>query len=764
MKFHNILLGFAVIGSIASISYSANVKITNSLLEKDYNLRLKSLGIKQPIYQFGYRFFLKPLQFKGVSVPIPEDYVLGIGDEVVIYLLGLPPDSQLPPVIKTVIDTDGQLVIPQVGTFPVVGLTLKEVQKLLSKTLGVRLKVTLGKVRKFVVYVSGEVNKPGPVIASGINNILDALSFAGGVSKTGSLRNIALTRKTTSGTKVFKLDLYQLLIEGKPIDIRLKDNDVILVNPIGKTAAIVGDVKRPAIYELKGKTTLRDLLNYAGGLMPSAFTHKVVIYRYVNGVNEKVLETSLENSKVLDTKIKDGDIVQILRIKSIPKNVVYLNGYVRYPGVYQYKQNLTLKDLLKVDNLLKDTNLEYAEVERYNPKTLQREKIISFKPIDVLKGRYNLSLQPLDRIVLYPKYFYKPVKISGFVDKPQWVPFKPGLTLADALGSVKFKEDPKRLKAEIIHPTSKKVGIIYLGKVLFKKNPRFNISLKPGTEIVIKPVSSNEIVFKVTVAGMVKKPGVYKIDENTTLYDILKEAGGFRPGAYTKGIVLLRQSIAELQKEKLQKAIVLLKSTLEKEEASVMQADLTEEQVRAYKYSFEAQRRLLKEMEKTQVTGRLAGLNIPNNLEALRLSPSNVVLEDGDKIYVPKIPSEIFVFGEIQNPSALLYNPKLKVKDYIALAGGLTKYADVEHIFVIKANGVAISSETSNNLISWDDEQKRFVWGNPENKILSYKLEPGDAIIVPTKVKVPIMWRPLIKDVVQIIYQSALTVYTISKL
>jgi polysaccharide export outer membrane protein len=271
-------------------------------------------------------------------------------------------------------------------------------------------------------------------------------------------------------------------------------------------------------------------------------------------------------------------------------------------------------------------------------------------------------------------------------------------------------------------------------------------------------------VEKVVVHGYVWKPGVYKIGERTTLYDVLKAAGGFRPGAYPKGIVILRKSIAKMQRERLQKAITLMKQTLEKEEAGIMQAVLTQQQVQAYKYAFEAKRRLLQEMEKTQVTGRIVGLHIPPNLEALKYSPSNIVLEDGDQIYVPKVPSAVMVFGEVFNPSAILYRPNLTVKDYIQLAGGFTKYADIENIFVIKANGVAISSQTNKSLIEWDKQHKRFIWGYAYNDILDYKLEPGDAVIVPTKVKVPVFWRPLIKDVVQIIYQSALTVYTISKL
>jgi polysaccharide export outer membrane protein len=295
-------------------------------------------------------------------------------------------------------------------------------------------------------------------------------------------------------------------------------------------------------------------------------------------------------------------------------------------------------------------------------------------------------------------------------------------------------------------------------------SPLSRIKLNPGTEVVIKKVKEDELVSKVYVYGQVWRPGVYKITEKTTLYDVLKAAGGFKPTAYPKGLVLLRNSIAQMQRERLQRALTILKAQLLKEEAGYMQAQMEKSQKEAYKAAFEAKHKLLREMEKTQVTGRLVGLNIPPNLEALKNSPSNVILEDGDQIYVPKIPSAVLVFGEVQNPSAILYKPNLTVKDYISLAGSFTKDADVENIFIIKANGVAISKDTDRSLIEWNSEQKRFIWGYAYNDLLNYKLEPGDAVIVPTKIHVPTMWRPLIKDVVQIIYQSALTVYTISNL
>ena len=171
-------------------------------------------------------------------------------------------------------------------------------------------------------------------------------------------------------------------------------------------------------------------------------------------------------------------------------------------------------------------------------------------------------------------------------------------------------------------------------------------------------------------------------------------------------------------------------------------------------------------MEKAQVTGRISGIVVPYDLENLKNSPYNILLEDGDEIYIPKKPGSVLVFGEIYNPSALIYVKGMTVRDYLAMAGGLTKDADKENIFVIKADGSVVSSSNLNRGKDWDGRNLP-EWGKPAEYatgILDYRLKPGDAIIVPTKVHVPTMWRPLIKDVMQIIYQGAITIYTITKL
>ncbi|WP_457679904.1 SLBB domain-containing protein [Thermovibrio sp.] len=900
----------------------------SSYIEEGFNSRLKSLNIK--LKQFGYDFFTGYKKLP-TAIPVGKNYVLGPGDEILVYVIGTTP-VKTPGVLDITVDREGKIYIPGAGVIYVWGMTLGEAERVISKAVGAPVKLSVGRLRTFPIYVSGEVNRPGAIVVTSVNTVIDALNMAGGVKKTGTLRDIILTRKTASGIKRIHIDLYKLLLQGKPINIKLRDGDVIFVKTIGKTAGIAGKVKRPAIYELKGNETVENLIKMAGGLLPSSYKYKVTIQRYKDNQYLELLEGNLTDKKFINQKVKDGDIVLIREVLTVPQNAILLEGYTPYPGLYQlkpgmklsqlltpdlfftdtnldfaliirqyppgtppkyitfapkdifqkrydielepsdriifyklgevksvnfnnikdvvvvegeikypgvraYHQGLKLSQVLTPDRVLENTNLTYGEIERRNPETLEITKIIRFSPAKVLQGKEDIELHRLDVIRFYPRYIYKPVLISGEVKKSYYVPYHKGLTLAEALTNAKFTDDIRNLKVLILRTPTKEESeksentttetsstspnlsklstapenvnlttqfptfssksfttlengevsdkkpeanlseqavspqekeeetkaSYFLYDVLVKREEQ-NIELKPGDRIVVVKVRPEEAVEKVQVAGYVKHPGVFKINEKTTLYDVLKEAGGFLPEAYPQGIIILRKSVAKMEREKLNKAINLMKQQLEKEEAGIMQSELTPEELKARQAAYEAKRKLLEEIAKFQVTGRISGIIVPKDLEKLKNSPYNILLEDGDKIFIPKRPQSVMVFGEVYNPSAFVYHKGITVREVIKLAGGLTRDADKRNIFVIKANGTTVSAGEGGSLISWDSSKKRFIWGSSESNILNYKLQPGDAVIVPTEIRVPIMWRPLIKDVVQIIYQSALTVYTISRL
>jgi polysaccharide export outer membrane protein len=908
-----------------------------SPIERSFYSRTENLGIQ--LKQFGYEFFKgKPeLSF---SAPIDRNYTLGPGDQLFIYVIGNPPGIDLSAIQSLVVDREGKVYIPGIGVFYVGGMSLGEAEKVISKAIGANIKLTVGKLRTFPVYVSGEVERPGAVIVTGMNTVVDALMLAGGVKKTGSLRDVVITRKTPSGTKEIHIDFYKLLLYGKPVDIKLKDGDVIFVKPIGKVAGIGGKVKRAAIYELKGNETVKDLIEMAGGLLPSSYRYRATIQRFKNNSFLDIIDGNLNDKFFLNTKIKDGDILIVKSIETIPRDAVMIEGYTPYPGFYEYKEGMKLSEILKPDlfypdsnmkfclitrqylpgalpeyitfspeevlngkrdivlkprdkitlykfgevknvdfNKVKDafvvegeikypgvyayhngmklseiltpemlllnTNLYYAEIDRRDPCTLDIVEIKKFVPVEVLEGKTDIEIKKLDVIRFYPKYLYPPILVSGLVKKSYYVPYHDGIKLSEALASAEFVDDVKRLKVEVFRRVSsdlvekegkeveifqnkkeelpvvesekregqfsktgvlqrntypeeeeqkqfltekgrfqskeyimlgsneekveaeeslrKSVASVFLYDLLVKRDEECDITLEPGDRLVVSKVRPEEIVEKVYVSGYVKRPGVFRINEKTTLYDVLKAAGGFRENAYPQGIIILRESVRKLQKQRIAKAILLMRQELEKEEAGIMQSDLKGEELKARQAAFEAKRQLLEEMEKAQVMGRISGVIVPSNIEELKNSPYNILLEDGDRIYIPKKPGSVLVFGEVYNPTAYVYRPGMTVRDYIALAGGLTKDASEEEIFVIRADGSVVSNSSSEGLkFDWDSENNKIILDSGD--ILDYTLQPGDAIIVPTKIKVPIMWRPLIKDVMQIIYQGAITVYTITKL
>ena len=856
-----------------NILHGASSTSNLSSVESGFYDRTKFLKIR--LRQFVYNFFVGRPKLS-LSIPVDSSYVLGPGDELFLYVVGNPPGIDLSRVTRLIVDRQGKVYIPGLGVFYVWGMTLGEAERMISRTLGANIKLTVGRLRTFPVYVSGEVRRPGAVIVTGVNTVIDAIMMAGGIKKSGTLRDVVITRKTPKGIKQIHIDFYRLLLDGKPVDMRLKDGDVIFVKPIGKVAGVAGKVKRPAIYEVTGRETLKDLIKMAGGLLPSSYKYKVILQRYVNNQLLEVKQGALDDEKFMSQRIHDGDIVIIKQIISIPQNAVAVEGYtpypgvyefkeglklsqlltpdfffsdsnmkfglierhyppgappqyitfspdavlsgdedielkpqdrivlfrfgnvegvdfnkvkdaflvegkIKYPGVYAYRRGLKLSDVLTPELITEDTNLDYAEIDRRDPDTLEIVKIIQFSPESVLKRKFDVDIHRLDTVRFFPRYAYKPVRVSGEVETSYKVPYHEGLTLSEALTHAKFKGNMRKLKVLIFRKAGKEkqtiggvyekgkkeknVASFFLYDVLVKKEG-LGFKLRPGDRIVVAKIKPEEAVEKVRVSGYVRHPGVYSIEEKTTLYDVLKKAGGFLPNAYPQGIIILRKSVAELQKERLQKVISLMRQQLEKEEAGVMQSDLTPEELRARQASFEAKRRLLEELRKSQVTGRISGISVPKDLEKLKNSPYNIVLEDGDQIFVPKVPGSVLVFGEVYNPSAFVYIKGLTVRDYLAEAGGLTKDADKENIFVIKADGLVVSSSNLNRDKKWNG-RNLLEWGKPEEystNVLDYRLKPGDSIIVPTKIQVPVMWRPLIKDVMQIIYQGAITIYTITKL
>ncbi len=233
------------------------------------------------------------------------------------------------------------------------------------------------------------------------------------------------------------------------------------------------------------------------------------------------------------------------------------------------------------------------------------------------------------------------------------------------------------------------------------------------------------------------------------LYDLIKLAGGYTEEAYPRGLIFIRQSAKKLQQEQLRISMLALEENLSKSEEGISAVGATSEEQKVLEMTIRKQKELLSILkQKAQMgLGRIA-LDIPNSLEKLKNAPDNIELSDGDYIYVPSKPNYVLVLGGVYNQISLPYRRNLTVEDYLQQVGGLKDNADVDDIYIIKANGRVLSKKQFASI--------NFVFVK-YNSFLKYKPEQGDAIVVPTKLKVPIMWRPLLRDITQIIFQSIST-------
>lgn len=705
------------------------------------------------IKQFGYDIFYRPVL--SAPVPVGDEYILGPGDQIIIYLWGDPVDVLgLQSIYSIEVDREGKIFIPSLGNIYVWGKTVGEFREDLNNMLSKRFKnfrvdISIGKLRTFPVYIAGFVNKPGPVLAQGIDNILSVLIKAGGVSENGSLRNIIIKRKKGDTFTEIHIDLYDFLINGIPVDYKVKEGDIIYVPPVGKTVGITGAVKRPGIYELKEESTIADVINLAGGTTPDAYLESIKIKRYEGNII-KVYESSIDEIDAF--KVKDGDLVIVNKIT--PEGIVEkikVEGHVAYPGDFSLKENPTVSKILGKIKTLPDTDLNYAEIIRFEPPHY-KPKVIVFSPIKVIKGEEDINLQNLDVIRFYPKWVYPPIEVTGEIKNPKIIKYYEGIDLMEALRSISFLYEIKELKADIFR-NGNIMATVYLYD-LFNKGVG-NITLKPGDRIVIGLKEPTEKDKTVTILGEVKKPGIYRLRKGMTLYDALKLAGGYTEDAYPKGLVFIRESAKRLQQQHLQITLLTLRESLSRTREGISFMGGSEEEKLALQLALKRQRELLNliEQKAKMGLGRIA-LDIPDTLEELKDSYSNIKLEDGDYIYVPPRPNYVLILGNVYNQISLPYIKDKTVREYLNDVGGPGEDADLDNIYIIKANGKVVSRKNHNSFkgFSWEN-RKLFI----ARDFMDITLDEGDTIVVPSKLSVPTMWRPLIKDVVQIIFQAMAT-------
>jgi polysaccharide biosynthesis/export protein len=323
--------------------------------------------VSTSVRQFGYELFRQPPStFAPVDrVPVGPDYVIGPGDEIRVTIWG-----NIEGQFNLVVDRDGHISLPKVGILGVTGLTFKELKELLHKEFskyytGFEMNVSMGALRTIRVYIVGNAEKPGSYTISSLSTLVNALLEAGGPSKKGTMRNIQLKR---NGRTVVNFDMYDLLLKGdKTKDIRLMPEDVIFIPPVGPLVAIAGNVKNPAIYELRGESKFNDLVEMAGGFTATAFKGRIQVQRIENHSFKTVFEgdfIDIEKNLEKNFTLKDGDLVKIFSILET-KNTVTVTGAVANAGEYGIAPGVTrIKDVIALSGGLVSYASNQAELTR----------------------------------------------------------------------------------------------------------------------------------------------------------------------------------------------------------------------------------------------------------------------------------------------------------------------------------------------------------------------------------------------------------------
>jgi len=533
----------------------------------------KYQDISTDLRPFGYEFFrdaaVKVLTERK-DIPVPSEYVVGPGDEVKIMLWGRV-NAQYNPVI----DRDGNINVPQIGPLHVSGMTFEQMARYLIKQseqiIGANISVTMGALKSIPIFILGDAKRPGAYTIGSFATITDALLLSGGPNAIGSMRNVQLNRKDKVITT---FDLYDLLLKGdKSKDKILQAGDIVFVPVTGPLAGIAGNVKRPAIYELKDKNDLMSLIELSGGIIPTAYTQQIQVERIIKSERHIVIDINDKNlSKAKNFILQDGDLVKVFPIVEKDVNAIYLYGNIKHPGKYEYKPGMHVKDLIKdTTELLPETYFKYALIKRLRPPDLRIE-LIPFNLGGFLLDNDltdNVALMPQDIIYIFSRWFFKDkpfITVEGEVRKGGRFDFSDNMRINDAiLTAGGLTKDAYLQKGEIIRvDKNRQYKTIYFDVAkAMAGEPEENSLLQDEDRIIIHSILGWAYKKSVFADGDVFKPGTYQYTEDMTVKDLIYKAGNVLESAYLDEAELSSQIVENGKIVKTEYKKINLKKALE---------------------------------------------------------------------------------------------------------------------------------------------------------------------------------------------------------
>jgi protein involved in polysaccharide export with SLBB domain len=629
-----------------------------------------SVGVLLPIY--GASLFERvPTTFAPLDrVPVTADYVIGPGDEILLRIWG-----QVNMDLNLVVDRAGAVYIPQAGSVTVAGIEFRQLPDFLRSQLervfrNFDLSVNMGQLRSIQVLVMGYARRPGSYTVSSLSTVVNALFAAGGPSAQGSMRRVQLKR---GAAVVAEIDLYDLLQRGdKSGDVRLLPGDVVYVPPVGPQVAAAGSVKNPAVYELKGEQTVGDLVAMTGGLSALADRERATLERIVEGAR-RIVEFRLDEGG-MRLPVTDGDVLRMRTIQPRFAETVTLRGNVANPGRFHWRPGMRLKDIIP-----------------------DRESLVTR---DYWKKRNLLGFTPPGEAIAAA-----PVEeLQREFPETRIGPTAPDINWSYA---VIERQNPQDLMTKLIP--------FHLGRLVLDNEAGQNLELRPGDVVTIFSqadirVPQMQQTRTVRLEGEFNAPGIYNVEPGETLGRLIEKAGGLTPQAYLFGSEFLRESVRRDQRERMERYIQDLEQEVDMAARNRLANADNSGQAQTLEAEIRSQRAMVERLRLVQPTGRIVLSLEPGSNDFSQIA--HMTLEDGDRFIVPALPATVNVMGAVYNPNALVFAKKRPVREYIAQAGGFTRNADEDRVYILQADGSVIPRRSTSGF-----DKKR--------------LNPGDSVIIP---------------------------------
>jgi polysaccharide export outer membrane protein len=670
-------------------------------------------GRRLPIYGASL-FGNVPSTFAPIdNVPIGPGYILGPGDDIVVQMTG-----QVDRQMEFTIDRTGAVGIPGIGTVHVAGLPYSQLNSYLTQQFNkdfrnFTLDARLGSLRTIQVFVTGQARRPGSYTISSLSTLLNGVFASGGPLPQGSVRDIQVIR---GGAVIEHFDLYDLLLKGeKTHDIALATGDVIFIPPVGPQVAVLGSIDNPAIFELKGATSVADAIHLAGGETAVAAGSVVRLERIFDHAERSLQDVTLTAGRT--DLLQNGDIISVTSVIDRFRNAVTLRGNVANPGRYVWHPGMRISDLIPNKEALITRNYwrkrnelgqlaqDYIPDNATAPSSAVGEGALQAKGNEVdrnsdnLANKGNASGSPGGNSVGSALTGDN----STFHAKTDIILSAPDIYWGNAEIE---RQNPADLTTSLI--------LFNLGSIVLDNNPAQNYELQPGDVVTIfsksdlRVPSAQQTKF-VRLEGEFNAVGVFSVLPGETLRGLLRRVGGFTPDAYLYASEFTRESTRRVEQQRLVEYADELSAQISAVTASNRARSTSAADDQAAAASAADAQSAVNRLRQIQPIGRIV-IDFKPNSVGIDAVP-DLALEDGDRFVVPRIPASINVEGQVYNSNAFVYLPNQRVIDYLRRAGGPDREADKKRMFLLRADGSVISRQ-------YADVARAGVY-------------PGDTIVVP---------------------------------